>query len=220
MFRLSAFREALIARYTPNPSPGEDAVTPVFPPQYNSVVLQMLSASPSSSSSASSSPSSPSASSSSPSSASAPSPQTPAEAHEPTSGSSTSPLKEKTDDLLADISISRPRTRLTWGIPVPSDPEHTVYVWFDALLIYLSGVGYPWGVPGASPGSTPGSTKSLSPETTTTMTTTTTATEGKTAAAAAAATTSQAEEEALLEREAGWPADLQIIGKDILRCVT
>jgi methionyl-tRNA synthetase len=45
---------------------------------------------------------------------------------------------------LEDLSISRPRSRLSWGIPVPSDPEHTVYVWFDALTVYLAGVGYPW----------------------------------------------------------------------------
>ncbi|KAI0268086.1 tRNA synthetases class I (M)-domain-containing protein [Gloeopeniophorella convolvens] len=45
---------------------------------------------------------------------------------------------------LADLSISRPRSRLHWGIAVPDDPEHTVYVWFDALTNYLTGVGYPW----------------------------------------------------------------------------
>ncbi|PPQ74921.1 hypothetical protein CVT24_002998 [Panaeolus cyanescens] len=72
---------------------------------------------------------------------------------------------------LADISISRPRSRLEWGVQVPGDPQHTVYVWFDALLIYLSGSGYPWA--------------SLS-----------------------------SDQPGLPE---GWPADLQIIGKDILR---
>ncbi|KAF8627945.1 hypothetical protein AX17_006098 [Amanita inopinata Kibby_2008] len=45
---------------------------------------------------------------------------------------------------LDDLSVSRPRTRLSWGVPVPTDPEQTVYVWFDALLVYLSGIGYPW----------------------------------------------------------------------------
>ncbi|KAI5829080.1 hypothetical protein K523DRAFT_242998 [Schizophyllum commune Tattone D] len=45
---------------------------------------------------------------------------------------------------LADLSISRPRSRLSWGVPVPGDPEHSIYVWFDALLVYLSGVGYPF----------------------------------------------------------------------------
>ena len=67
---------------------------------------------------------------------------------------------------LGDISISRPRSRLKWGIQVPDDPSQTVYVWFDALLIYLTGSGYPW-----ASGSDMGC----------------------------------------------WPADLQIIGKDILR---
>jgi len=65
---------------------------------------------------------------------------------------------------LADISISRPRSRLEWGIQVPNDPLQTVYVWFDALLIYLTGAGYPWS-----------------------------------------------------SGMGCWPADLQIIGKDILR---
>ena len=45
---------------------------------------------------------------------------------------------------LDDLSISRPRSRLQWGIPVPSDPNHTIYVWFDALTVYLTGSGYPW----------------------------------------------------------------------------
>ncbi|EKM59998.1 uncharacterized protein PHACADRAFT_192397 [Phanerochaete carnosa HHB-10118-sp] len=43
-----------------------------------------------------------------------------------------------------DLSVSRPRSRLSWGIPVPNDPEHTIYVWIDALTVYLSATGYPW----------------------------------------------------------------------------
>ncbi|KAI8581281.1 hypothetical protein K450DRAFT_233966 [Umbelopsis ramanniana AG] len=45
---------------------------------------------------------------------------------------------------LADLSISRPRSRLTWGIPVPNDPDHTIYVWLDALVNYITATGYPW----------------------------------------------------------------------------
>ncbi|KAI0053765.1 hypothetical protein FA95DRAFT_484434 [Auriscalpium vulgare] len=82
-FRLSAFRESLLARY-------ESDKNIVYPPQQHANVLGMLSL----------------------------------------------PLE--------DLSISRPRTRLHWGIPVPNDPEHTMYVWFDALTIYLTGAGYPW----------------------------------------------------------------------------
>lgn len=41
---------------------------------------------------------------------------------------------------LKDISVSR--TRVKWGIPVLSDPSHTIYVWFDALLNYITGPGY------------------------------------------------------------------------------
>ena len=41
---------------------------------------------------------------------------------------------------LKDISISR--TKVAWGVQVKSDPKHTVYVWFDALLNYATGAGY------------------------------------------------------------------------------
>ncbi|KAE8245054.1 hypothetical protein A4X13_0g6108 [Tilletia indica] len=46
---------------------------------------------------------------------------------------------------LADLSVSRPRKRLEWGIPVPGDEEeHTIYVWIDALVNYLTVTGFPW----------------------------------------------------------------------------
>ncbi|KAI0650852.1 tRNA synthetases class I (M)-domain-containing protein [Trametes meyenii] len=70
---------------------------------------------------------------------------------------------------LEDLSISRKRSRLTWGIPVPNDPEHTIYVWIDALTVYPSSVNYPW-----------------------------------------AATNGDGFSE-------GWPPNVQVIGKDILR---
>ncbi|MBN1798359.1 MAG: methionine--tRNA ligase [Spirochaetales bacterium] len=41
-----------------------------------------------------------------------------------------------------DISFSRPKTSLPWGIPVPDDDEHVMYVWCDALSNYITGVGY------------------------------------------------------------------------------
>ncbi|KAJ1893837.1 methionyl-tRNA synthetase [Coemansia sp. S100] len=44
-----------------------------------------------------------------------------------------------------DLSVSRPRSRLKWGIPVPGDDEHTIYVWVDALVNYATVDGYPWG---------------------------------------------------------------------------
>ena len=70
------------------------------------------------------------------------------------------------ENSLEDLSISRPRSRLTWGIPVPGDPDHTIYVWVDALTNYITAAGYP---------------KNLS--------------------------------------SSAWPADLQVIGKDIVRFV-
>ncbi|PBK93985.1 hypothetical protein ARMGADRAFT_1012130 [Armillaria gallica] len=69
---------------------------------------------------------------------------------------------------LQDISISRPRSRLSWGIEVPGDPEHTIYVWIDAVISYLTAIGYPW-------------------------------------------------KNADSGFSNGWPVDLQIIGKDIVR---
>ena len=68
------------------------------------------------------------------------------------------------NEKLKDISISR--KNVSWGIPLPFDPEHTTYVWFDAFLSYLTGLGWE------------GNSKELP----------------------------------ML-----WPADIQLIGKDILR---
>jgi len=65
---------------------------------------------------------------------------------------------------LKDLSITR--TTVKWGIQVPGDPKHTIYVWFDALHNYLTGIGFDW-------------------------------------------------DKDLLEKF--WPADVQLIGKDILR---
>ena len=66
---------------------------------------------------------------------------------------------------LRDLSISR--TSFVWGVPVPGDPEHVMYVWVDALTNYLTGAGYP------------------------------------------------DTESSLFQRY--WPADLHMIGKDIIR---
>lgn len=68
-------------------------------------------------------------------------------------------------DGLKDVSISRPRRSLSWGIPVPGDPDQVMYVWLDALANYITVLGYP-------------------------------------------------DQEGWQEF---WPADVQVIGKDILR---
>jgi methionyl-tRNA synthetase len=65
---------------------------------------------------------------------------------------------------LKDLSMSR--TTFDWGIPVPEDPSHVMYVWVDALTNYITGVGFP-------------------------------------------------DDAAMFERY--WPADLHVIGKDIVR---
>ena len=68
---------------------------------------------------------------------------------------------------LEDLSISRPSSRLSWGIRVPTDPSQTIYVWLDALVNYLTTAKYPWSPTSPTAG--------------------------------------------------GWPADVQVIGKDIVR---
>lgn len=68
-------------------------------------------------------------------------------------------------DGLKDVSISRPKKNLAWGIPVPGDPDQIMYVWLDALANYLTVLGYPDHA----------------------------------------------------EWQEYWPADVQVIGKDILR---
>ena len=46
-------------------------------------------------------------------------------------------------DGLQDVSISRPRRSLSWGVPVPNDPDQVMYVWLDALANYITVLGYP-----------------------------------------------------------------------------
>jgi methionyl-tRNA synthetase len=69
-------------------------------------------------------------------------------------------------DGLRDVSFSRPKKILQWGIDVPNDPDQVMYVWCDALSNYITGIGY-------------------------------------------------AEESAQFKKY--WPADVHLIGKDILR---
>lgn len=69
---------------------------------------------------------------------------------------------------LEDLSISRPASRLDWGIRVPDDPSQTIYVWLDALVNYITTAGYPFWQPGS-------------------------------------------------EHTLGWPADVHVVGKDIIR---
>jgi methionyl-tRNA synthetase len=80
-------------------------------------------------------------------------------------------MKEVTNwvaNNLEDLSISRPASRLTWGIPVPGDADQTIYVWLDALINYITKAGFPNWTPGR-------------------------------------------------ESEGGWPVDVHVVGKDILR---
>jgi methionyl-tRNA synthetase len=49
------------------------------------------------------------------------------------------------DSGLGDLCISRPKSRLDWGIELPFDRSYVCYVWFDALINYLTGIGWPDG---------------------------------------------------------------------------
>lgn len=46
-------------------------------------------------------------------------------------------------DGLQDVSVSRPASNLSWGVPVPEDPSQVMYVWLDALSNYITVLGYP-----------------------------------------------------------------------------
>ena len=70
------------------------------------------------------------------------------------------------NNKLNDLCVSRPRSRLSWGIEIPFSPDHVTYVWFDALINYISAIGF-------------------------------------------------GSDEAKFKKY--WPADLHLIGKDILR---
>jgi len=48
-------------------------------------------------------------------------------------------------DPLEDLCISRPKSRLSWGITLPFDEDYVTYVWYDALINYVTSVGYPEG---------------------------------------------------------------------------
>lgn len=52
-------------------------------------------------------------------------------------------IKQFVKKGLEDFSISRLKGKMPWGIPVPNDPNHVFYVWFDALINYISTLGWP-----------------------------------------------------------------------------
>ena len=52
-------------------------------------------------------------------------------------------IKSFVSQGLKDFSISRLKAKLPWGVPVPGDPDHVMYCWFDALINYISAIGWP-----------------------------------------------------------------------------
>jgi methionyl-tRNA synthetase len=85
------------------------------------------------------------------------------------------------NEKLKDVSISR--KNVSWGVRLPFDPAHTTYVWADAFLSYLTGIGWP--------AFAPADAKAMADKK---------ASAGKDG-----------------DFEKFWPADIQLIGKDILR---
>ena len=53
-------------------------------------------------------------------------------------------IEREVREGLQDLSISRPTSRNTWGITLPGDDSQVMYVWFDALVNYLTSSGFPW----------------------------------------------------------------------------
>lgn len=106
---------------------------------------------------------------------------------------------------LEDISISRPRSRLSWGIEVPGDPEQTIYVWFDALVNYLTVTGYPWTENGGKPSF---ETEEISQSTTEHII--------KDDSNSISGEGTKINQETVI-KESAWPADVHVIGKDMVR---
>ena len=52
-------------------------------------------------------------------------------------------IREFTKRGLEDFSISRLKEKMPWGVPVPNDDKHIMFVWFDALVSYISALGWP-----------------------------------------------------------------------------
>ncbi|ETO18364.1 Methionyl-tRNA synthetase, partial [Reticulomyxa filosa] len=51
-------------------------------------------------------------------------------------------ILKRLEEPLRDLCVSRNKKKLSWGVPLPNDDQHVMYVWFDALTNYLSGVDY------------------------------------------------------------------------------
>src|SRR6266496_2083046 len=92
------------------------------------------------------------------------------------------------NNVLEDLCISRPAARLNWGIPLPFDASYVTYVWFDALVNYIS-IPASWGDYDLA--------KAVTPE-------------------IAEAVRKLALERGLSAKKL-WPADIHVIGKDILK---
>src|SRR6266404_637221 len=104
-------------------------------------------------------------------------------------------LRNAVEKISGDLCISRPKSRLDWGIELPFDKDFVTYVWFDALTNYISFAGYDPNATAVATGLRPVGLESL-----------------RTAHRAVATSEFDAQPQEFRDK---WPA-LQIIGKDIL----
>ncbi|CAK7273043.1 methionyl-tRNA synthetase [Sporothrix epigloea] len=123
---------------------------------------------------------------------------------------------------LEDLSISRPASRLTWAVPVPEDDSQTIYVWIDALVNYMTKAGYPdrWAPEEAEEvaaqaeleGTETAESVLIDGNVQTSVFTESEAQPPPQRRVSAPTAAQRARQEA-----GGWPADVHVIGKDILR---
>jgi methionyl-tRNA synthetase len=124
---------------------------------------------------------------------------------------------------------------LSWGIEVPGDPEQTIYVWFDALVNYMTVTGYPWEDKATSGfetslGDLSVQEEEIEPVATSSGRKVTNVVEDEPflegesslleeTSAEVESSSDQASEDGPLVLDTAWPADVHVIGKDIVRYI-
>jgi methionyl-tRNA synthetase len=122
-------------------------------------------------------------------------------------------VKSFVESGLKDLSISR--KSIKWGIPWPGDPEHVFYVWYDALSSYMSGIGFVNGESKDSEAQNPENVSRQSPA----ASSESEASRQGTASAVPnnSGRSGVSTPEDSLKFQKFWPADVHMIGKEIIR---
>ncbi|KAH7831886.1 putative methionyl-tRNA synthetase [Monocercomonoides exilis] len=117
--------------------------------------------------------------------------------------------QDKHPENIEDFDLSVSRKTVKWGIPVPDDPDHTIYVWIDALTNYLTACGYPDNFSYAKDSeSLDAPSKSAGPSSATP--TSSQSSEGDSSSSAPLPIPSK-------QAVATWPANIHLVGKDIIK---